>query len=36
MDHALDDIETPPILAAPLVTILTTLALVAIAAFLGH
>jgi len=36
MDHILDDIETPPILAAPLVTILTTLALVTIAALLGH
>ena len=36
MEHALDDIETPPILAAPIVTILTTLALVTIAALLGH
>ena len=36
MEHVLDDIETPPILAAPVVTILTTLALVIFTACFGH
>lgn len=35
MEHVLDDIETPPILVAPIVTIVTTLVLVLVAGFLG-
>jgi hypothetical protein len=36
MDHTFDDVEAPPILVAPIVTILATLALVILAALLGR